>query len=260
LPMAIVWSFLRLLQRAFNLSVGYMGTTAFAVGMGLLVFLLMEAYAWRREGFDSMKKRWTGSAGLGLLATTSIWLLLFFFCVAKVIYDDHQDLVKANIEKIAVVEKQKKTIGELETKLKEQPKVVYRDRQTPITTDTGSRHLTKIQRTRLIRMFSALDSGIAVALRTIADNQEAVQYASEINETLNLGRNINSFLEKGMFFKKIPEGIFIIIPSDTEQRLKAAAEHIGGEMVALGIAIIITVNPSYPKDRVTIFVGAKAID
>jgi hypothetical protein len=129
--MAVVESSLRLPRRALQLSVEYMGTTVFAVCVGLLVFLLMEVYVWRKEGLESMKSRWRGSAGLGLLATVSIWILLFFFCIGKVIYDDHQIPVKANVEKLALIKSQKTQIEGLEAKLKEQPKVVYRDKIVP---------------------------------------------------------------------------------------------------------------------------------
>ena len=78
---------------------------------------------------------------------------------------------------------QNKTIQDLETKLKEQPKVVYREKQTFVTSDS-SRHLTPVQIKRLTRMFSALDKRVEVAVRTVAENQEAIQYASEINDTL----------------------------------------------------------------------------
>ena len=78
---------------------------------------------------------------------------------------------------------QNKTIQDLETKLKEQPKVVYREKQTFVTSDS-SRHLTPVQIKRLTRMFSALDKRVEVAVRTVAENQGAIQYASEINDTL----------------------------------------------------------------------------
>ena len=51
------------------LSFEYMGTNAFAVSFGLLVFLIMQGYVLYREGWGAVKQRFGGSAGFGLSAT-----------------------------------------------------------------------------------------------------------------------------------------------------------------------------------------------
>ena len=82
------WSFIRLLQRALSLSFEYMGTNAFAVGFGLLVFLIMQGYVLYREGWGAVKQRFGGSAGFGLSATLFVWICLFGFCVMKAVHSE----------------------------------------------------------------------------------------------------------------------------------------------------------------------------
>src|SRR5258707_5525603 len=86
---------LRLLRRSLLLSISYMGTTALAVGAGLVVFALVVVIRWRREGWLAVKGDWIGPAGYGLLLTVIIWLALFGYCVAKLIFDDRVRLTKA---------------------------------------------------------------------------------------------------------------------------------------------------------------------
>jgi hypothetical protein len=255
------WSFIHILYKAFSLSLTFMGTTAIAVLIGFLVFVSREIYVWHYQGMEAVKTRWPGSARFGFLVTVLLWACLFAFCVAKAIYDDHQSLVTANVDKLQVIANKNKTIQELEAKLKESPKVIYREKQTPGVTDTSSRHLTKVQTVRLTRMFSELPlGGVSIVVKTIADNQEALQYASEINSALENGRSIKSFVNRGSFWQKIPEGVLICTYSDTDPQVNAVAERIAREMIALGIAVILNPDSSFPKNTVTILVGAKAIE
>jgi hypothetical protein len=70
-----------------------MGTSALAVGAGLVLFLMREAFAIRREGWAVVQKRWRGDAGFGALLTVGLWACLFLWCMAQAIYQDHNNLV-----------------------------------------------------------------------------------------------------------------------------------------------------------------------
>jgi hypothetical protein len=65
---------------------------------------------------------------ISFAATAIILLVLFSGAVIIRIYEDHQFLVKANSHKLELVKSQKKQIEGLEEKIKEQPKVVYREK------------------------------------------------------------------------------------------------------------------------------------
>lgn len=133
-----------------------MGTSTIAVGLGLLVFLSMEGYEWYRYGLRTATKHFRGSAGFGLLVTWVVWVGLFVFCAGKIVYDNHRSLVDANSQKLKTIQErdhtintQKKTIQELETqrqeleaKLKEQPKVGFREKQTASSNEA---ELTKLR-------------------------------------------------------------------------------------------------------------------
>jgi hypothetical protein len=175
---------------------------------------------------------------------------------------ENTELVKEKTELLTKLSNQESQVTALQKQLKDQPKVVYREAaKMPSPTDSANRHLTTVQVKRLTRMFSELETkGVTVIVKTIADNQEALQYATEINSTLNAGRNTDSYLQRGMLWKKIPEGILICTHSDTNPQINSVAQRIAGEMIALGIAVILNENSSFPKNTVTILVGAKAID
>jgi len=67
-------------------------------------------------------------------------------------------------------------------------------------------------------------------------------------------------VNRGSFWQKIPEGVLICTYSDTDPQVNAVAERIAREMIALGIAVILNPDSSFPKNTVTILVGAKAIE
>jgi hypothetical protein len=46
-----------ILLRSVSLAISYMGTTALAIGIGLLLFTLRIFRAWKRDGKDTMLKR-----------------------------------------------------------------------------------------------------------------------------------------------------------------------------------------------------------
>ena len=81
-----------------------------------------------------------------------------------------------------------------------------------------------------------------------------------INKALNNGRNSQQRIEKGMLWKKIPEGVLICMHSDTNGEVNKIAEQIAREMIAIGIAVILNPNPSFKEKTVIILVGAQAID
>lgn len=96
-------SLFRLLYRSFQQSSVHMGTTILAVGIGLLIFLLRAAWTWRRHGRAAMIKEWKGSAGIGLVVTFGVWVLVFLWSVVTEVYQDHQSLKHGNKTLEAVV-------------------------------------------------------------------------------------------------------------------------------------------------------------
>jgi hypothetical protein len=264
----------RILWNAFLFSIGMIGQTIWGLVYGVLVVAMALMWMYRKEGWIAVKRHFFAWAGQVVAIAILAWIPFFLGSLASEIYTrweaehdvtlaldkqlkEKDQTINAHEKKIQELEKQHQA---LETKLKE-PKVIYREKQAPAATDTGSRHLTKVQTARLTRMFSELPlGGVSIVVKTIADNQEALQYASEINSTLENGRNIKSVVERGSFWKKIPEGVLICTYSDTDPQVNAVAERIIREMIALGIAVIFNPNPSFPKNTVTILVGAKAIE
>jgi hypothetical protein len=85
-----------LLLRSLHASVGWMGTTLFALLVGLANYLARpRVESWlRREKYarPKVKERITAS----VLVTGITWLVLFFFGVLVTVYEDHTDLVAAS--------------------------------------------------------------------------------------------------------------------------------------------------------------------
>src|SRR5438105_1035163 len=69
------------ISTALTLTLSYMGTTALAVGAGLLVFIIPTLIRLRREGWSAVKATWIGDAGWGLAIAAVIWIGLFIFCL-----------------------------------------------------------------------------------------------------------------------------------------------------------------------------------
>jgi hypothetical protein len=73
----------RLLARALSLTVAYMGTTVFAVGAGLVTFVVTTLIKAHREGWASVKASWIGDAGWAVSVALLIWFGLFLFCLGR---------------------------------------------------------------------------------------------------------------------------------------------------------------------------------
>ncbi len=120
---------LSLLHRAWQTLVSALGTTTLAVIIAVAVFLVTQLIKLRRQGYTGMKENWKSNLRDGVFITAAVWAALFGGSLVKTIYDDHQNLVNANQKKTGIISDQKQTIEQLEAKLKEQPKVIYREKQ-----------------------------------------------------------------------------------------------------------------------------------
>lgn len=130
---------IQLLTEALRCALDSMGTNVLVIGLGFLVFVSMELYSINQHGWwhglEGMRGRLRGS-GIALLVTVIGWTCVFGYCVMKLIYDKHQALKLANSEQVKMIQgkdkiinDQKTNIQNLESKLKQQPKVVYRDKE-----------------------------------------------------------------------------------------------------------------------------------
>ncbi|MBZ5660722.1 MAG: hypothetical protein LAO08_09970 [Acidobacteriia bacterium] len=70
-----------------------MGTSALAVIAGLGLFALKEIRTYSKHGWEALKSHWAGDAGFGILLTAGLWSCLFVWCLAKVVYQDHEALI-----------------------------------------------------------------------------------------------------------------------------------------------------------------------
>jgi hypothetical protein len=125
----------------------------------------------------------------------------------------------------------------------------------------GSRHLTKVQTTRLARMFAELPNSVSVEVETVANNPEAIQYAAEINGALRATRPKTP--ERpilGLSWSPVPEGVRICTHQPEDAASKAAAMRIAEEMASLGIGVVLNPHPSFQALTVTIVVGTQPID
>src|SRR5205809_904406 len=87
---------LRLLSRALGLLIGhYMGSAALAVALSAALPVLKVLYRLRR-GFEAVKQNWVRDVGYGAVLSFAFWLLVFGWCVTKIVYEDHRRLVDAN--------------------------------------------------------------------------------------------------------------------------------------------------------------------
>jgi hypothetical protein len=118
-----------LLRQALHLAIGYMGTSALAVGAGLAFFLIREGCVLYRDGWTAVRDRWKGDAGIGLLLTVALWACLFLWCVADAVYIDHSTLITANAmvraERDQLKAKADTEEQEIERLKKAPPKIVY---------------------------------------------------------------------------------------------------------------------------------------
>jgi len=73
----------RFVATAFSLTVKSMGTTAVALGAGLLVFLASIGLKYKHEGWTAVKASLAGDAGLGVGIAAVVWFLLFVFCLGR---------------------------------------------------------------------------------------------------------------------------------------------------------------------------------
>lgn len=81
------------LGQAASTSAETMGTTLFAVGAGILFFILRAIRTYRREGRAAMQAHLGGDAGYGLALAVSLWLVLTAWNVTTVISDDHRTML-----------------------------------------------------------------------------------------------------------------------------------------------------------------------
>src|SRR5437667_9390935 len=85
--------FLDLLVKAGQLWFQHMGTTAIGLGCGLLVPCYRLLSRW--HGGEPMKSIWT-DVRWGLVITSTVWIGLFIWCLAKIIYENHRTQLEAN--------------------------------------------------------------------------------------------------------------------------------------------------------------------
>ena len=115
-----------LLSRAFALAVNHMGTSLLAIMAGIILPAILEGIRWNQEGWDAVGKKWRGSAFYGILLTLTWWGFLLLWCTTQTVYEDHQNLVKANGSTIAEIGKLKSelkargtTVDALQAKIRE---------------------------------------------------------------------------------------------------------------------------------------------
>jgi hypothetical protein len=148
--------------------------------------------------------------------------------------------------------------------------VVSDMRQSPIKVELSgsqppgtpsSRHITKVQGTRLARVFAELPDSVRVQVETVAGNAEAIQYADEINRALRAARpNTPEKSILGLSWSPVPEGVRICTRQPGDAATKAAAARIAEEMASLGIGVVLNPHPSFEALTVTIVVGIQPID
>jgi hypothetical protein len=84
---------IHLLFHAFDTTISEMGTSAIALGVGLLYYAVKIIRAYRRAGWVEVRKEWIGDAGWGVALTLGAWMLLFAYSVIATIYQDHKHFV-----------------------------------------------------------------------------------------------------------------------------------------------------------------------
>jgi hypothetical protein len=187
-------SLLHILHTAFNLSFSYMGTSALAVGAGLAVFVIREYFLWREGGMNSVKTRWKGGAGLGVLATLVIWIILFAFCLAKAVYDDHQALVKTNADKYAQLKEVKSKNSQLITDL---DNLTKQSKQREVRPNQPSKELEEARTAlaKATRQSQELEeTKAALAARTQETNELKKKAEESSASAINKKKVIESFV------------------------------------------------------------------
>lgn len=119
------------------------------------------------------------------------------------------------------------------------------------------RHLNDVQRQRLAVLFAKIPGNVEIRVHTVADNNEAVRYATELNDVVNTARKTKYDLIRGSLWEKIPEGVLVCVHSTQDAAVMDAANVIGAEMIAVGIAVIMNPNDTFPEHTVTILVGVQ---
>jgi hypothetical protein len=124
----VLFSLLRLLGRAAELTFEYMGVTKTSGVIGLLSVVLPLFYILYYEGLEGLKNHlknhWKGSVLFVFVLAVASWVVVFMFCMAKAIYDDHWQLIAAISRKQETIERQGKVIKESEQTIGEQKKVI----------------------------------------------------------------------------------------------------------------------------------------
>jgi hypothetical protein len=128
---------LTLLERVVAEVLRILGATWQAIAIAIGIFVLVHLVKFLRLGLAEMKKHWAANIRDGVLVTFAVWLVLFIWAAGKIIYEDHQELTNSremnqqlrtsNGQLIKERDQLQKDKDQLQAKLKEQPKVVYKD-------------------------------------------------------------------------------------------------------------------------------------
>lgn len=84
-----------LIETAATDTLDHMGTTGLAVASGIAVLIVLAVKDYRGGGRAVLRKHWTPRVLWGFALTTSIWALLFIYCIVNAIYRDHVHWVAA---------------------------------------------------------------------------------------------------------------------------------------------------------------------
>jgi hypothetical protein len=152
--MAVFWG--SILWDAFLFSIEIISQSIGGLFYAVLLVVMVALWIYREEGWIAVKRHLFAKAGEFVAIAVLAWIPFFLASLVGEIYTKWETEHEATLrlsnqlkEREQTITAQKENIQALETKLKEQPRVIYREKQTPVVTDTGSRHLTKVQMTRL---------------------------------------------------------------------------------------------------------------
>jgi hypothetical protein len=125
---------LAVIRRAFWTSIGAIGQSEGTLVFAILILLIGAFWVLRKEGWRAMTQHLVSTTAKIVSVPILAWLPFFIFHLLSTPYlrlTEEQEradkAIKADEEKDETISVQKKTIGELEARLKEQPKVVYSD-------------------------------------------------------------------------------------------------------------------------------------
>lgn len=96
-----------------------MGVMIFALAALAGLFILGLLGVWRRQGREALRQEWKPYAGYGLALTIALWLGLFVFSIAKLVYDDHRTLIAENMALTAETVELRGSIRKLESEVRE---------------------------------------------------------------------------------------------------------------------------------------------